>query len=192
MDDMRLWESAHALPHGRKPLAWRAEVGSQGLVAYVTHDGIHAYVRVDDKVLDAVVRIRSMPIDAWLGLDAQRRIDLLMSILKKIQSERSERKQAGSVRDPALADSNPALHEMLTAESYEDGKPRKTSTLLITVEEGGWKGRLNDRDGGQLLWVTSDCLKGVFDALEDALVAPNTPWRRDQFASPSHGKGSKK
>lgn len=85
-----------------------------------------------------------------------------------------------------LLESAPALMEYLTLTAWDDAKPRKTATLLLFVEEGQWKGCLNDRDAGRSLWVTGGSVEGVVATLEARLASGGGEWRR------SYGKGPPK
>jgi hypothetical protein len=57
---------------------------------------------------------------------------------------------------------------------------RKTGTVLVFAEQGKWKGCLNDRDGGNYAFVSSDSLLGLVDALEKGLKQGGLDWRKNK------------
>lgn len=75
----------------------------------------------------------------------------------------------------------PTLVEWLAAEQWEDKTERKTSTLLINVENGRWKGRLCDRDSNKVLWSTSDTISGLLEGFESDLTNDTGDWRDNKF-----------
>jgi hypothetical protein len=80
--------------------------------------------------------------------------------------------------DPVLMSRYPAVWEYLTLLEWEPGKPRRTSTILAFVEDGGLKCCLNDRDGSRSLWVSGASLEACLDALEVALAGEDgAGWR---------------
>jgi hypothetical protein len=85
--------------------------------------------------------------------------------------------------DDDLAKRFPALTEFLTEQVDDDGKPRVTSTLMVSAEDGRWKVCLVDRAqaGGKFdykLWVSGETLFQAFHALDGALQEGNAEWRR--------------
>jgi hypothetical protein len=85
-----------------------------------------------------------------------------------------------TVEDPKLKALYRALHEFLTEREWDDGKPRKTGTLMILVEDGWWKCWVHDRDGKASAWFTGQDLDGAMSAVEDALDAGTVAWRPDR------------
>lgn len=73
----------------------------------------------------------------------------------------------------------PALEATLLNTCYDDGKPRKTSTLLVFLHEGRLKGCLRDRDTEETAWVSGDGLTGILDALEAGLQEGALDWRKE-------------
>jgi hypothetical protein len=84
----------------------------------------------------------------------------------------------------------PTLAEWLSACQWEDGSLRVTSTLSVSVADGKWKLRINDRDGERVAFLSGDTLDGVLDSLERALVKSSVDWRHDDFAKGT-AKGKK-
>jgi len=81
--------------------------------------------------------------------------------------------------DPVLSGFYPTLTEWLTTTVWDDGKPRKTSTLLLMTENGRWKAFLHDRDGKRGFWMTAEAYEGLLGALENGLTNSSVEWRRD-------------
>jgi hypothetical protein len=84
-----------------------------------------------------------------------------------------------SVRDDVLHGWLPSLHDHLTESSWDDGKPRKTSTLMLLVENGVWKAWLHDRDRKMNAWVSGEGWEGLLEAVERALSLQTLEWRKD-------------
>lgn len=84
----------------------------------------------------------------------------------------------GDLRDEVFAATFPAIAEYLTLTKWESGKPRKTTTLTLFVEDGAFKVCVNDRDGGRVAFVTGNALGEVWDALEGGLATASLDWRR--------------
>lgn len=94
----------------------------------------------------------------------------------------------GAVSRWAAADEDlqkrcPALVEFLTEQLDDEGKPRVTSTLMVSCEDGRWKLCLTDRAqaGGKFdykLWVSGETLWEAFSSLDASLAEANADWRR--------------
>lgn len=96
---------------------------------------------------------------------------------------------AGAGPDPfdAVGANHPTLISFLIDAKYDDGSPRQTGTLTISFDLGTFRGRLNDREAGEIAFVSSDGLAGLLEAAEVGLRDDRLDWRRDQWA-----KGQKK
>lgn len=70
----------------------------------------------------------------------------------------------------------PRLHAMLTT-TVLDGKPRKTTTILLFCEAGRLKACLNDRAEGLSGFLTLDGLELVAEQLEEGLAKEDVDWR---------------
>jgi len=73
----------------------------------------------------------------------------------------------------------PRLFAHMSETRWDDGKPRKTTTLLVFVENGKWKAHVNDRDGKRGFWVTADAWEELLLAADGAIESLSTEWRRD-------------
>ena len=82
--------------------------------------------------------------------------------------------------DPALQAAHPRLHEFLTEVVWDDGKPRKTGTLMLVVEDSWWKIWLHDRDGKGSAWFTAGSMLDGLTAVEQALEDGTVAWRVDR------------
>lgn len=78
----------------------------------------------------------------------------------------------------------PVLTEWLSSSVWEDGTARVTSTLSISVGDGRWKGRVNDRDAIKVAFLSSETLEGLLDALERGLSKNLVEWKEDEFGKP--------
>jgi len=74
----------------------------------------------------------------------------------------------------------PHLHDHLTEQTWEDGKKRMTSTLLIFCEGGMWKARLNDRAVKISAWVSAESWEALLETIERGLAAESLEWRADR------------
>jgi len=106
--------------------------------------------------------------------------------LKKAQQAAKKAKKER--KDPFFAEKYEALHEYLTMTAWEDGSERVTSTISLFVDQGQWKARLNDRDGGQVAFVSAEGFIALLEALETALRDGTLDWREDRFSAKPKGK----
>lgn len=88
--------------------------------------------------------------------------------------------KGATVADEQLRKAHPKLHEFLTEAVWDDGKPRKTGTVMILVEDGWWKCWLHDRDGKGSAWFTAGTMLDALTAVEMALEAGDVSWRVDR------------
>lgn len=77
----------------------------------------------------------------------------------------------------------PALTEYMTESLRDDGKPRVTSTVTISCEDGVWKACLNDRpqhvgDWLYQLYKSADTFEGALGAIDSALQDGTAEWRK--------------
>lgn len=100
------------------------------------------------------------------------------SFLRRIGSQSTTPDGSGSSA-PFAGDALafPALVEFLASECYETGESRQTGTLTVFAEEGRWKVCLNDRDQGQVGFVTVGDLADLVLAVEEVLREGKGEWR---------------
>lgn len=71
----------------------------------------------------------------------------------------------------------PLVCEYLTADRYEDGSARRTSTITIFAEGRGFKGSLNDRDLDRVAFASSTEIEGLLALFEAKLKESSLDWR---------------
>lgn len=110
--------------------------------------------------------------------------------------QRQNRKVAGSadrvLTDPDFASHWPSLWEHLTAVKWDDGSPRRTSSLLVFSQDGVLKGMLRDQEAALCLWVAGATYQGLLDALEAGCCDPDTEWRQDRLKAGDTAKRVRK
>lgn len=74
----------------------------------------------------------------------------------------------------------PALCEWLTAGRWDDGKPRKTGTVMLVAESGTWKAWVHDRDAGRSAWLSAASIVELVQALERLCSGGPAEWRADK------------
>ena len=74
----------------------------------------------------------------------------------------------------------PTLHDFLVEREWDDGKPRKTGTVMLLVEDGWWKAWLHDRDGKGSSWFSGVDLDAVLQVVEESLDSGTVAWRPDR------------
>jgi len=84
-----------------------------------------------------------------------------------------------SLKDEVFEGFYPKLLAHLSDTAWDDGKPRKTSTLLLLVENARWKAFFHDRDGKRGFWLSAESWEWLLEALEAAVDSSSTEWRKD-------------
>lgn len=80
--------------------------------------------------------------------------------------------------DAAFTKSYPAVWEYLVVSVWPDGKARERASLLMVVEDGMWKGCVNDREHGRSLWRSGETLLALLASLDEGLRKGAGDWRR--------------
>ena len=88
------------------------------------------------------------------------------------------------VSDAVLEERCPTVLQYLQNDTYEDGSPRRTSTITLFVEDGRVKACLNDRDNDRTCFVTAESLLDVLDALEVSVLDEGTVWKEGRKPTP--------
>ncbi len=101
-----------------------------------------------------------------------------MQYVKRINDASNGLPNTPQLDDESFRLSYPALHEYLTLDHWDDGTPRRTSTLLTFCEEGQWKACLNDREAERSAWVSAEVFEDVLLALDRRLADGTVEWRR--------------
>lgn len=134
--------------------------------------------RATRRILESV-EVHSWYGPPWRGVEREERI--VAKYLKK--AEAAARKSPKRKVDPYFAEKFEALHEFLVLTEWEDKSPRETGTLTLFVDQGQWKARLNDRDGGLVVFLAAEGYIALLEALEAGLREGTLDWRVDKFAS---------
>jgi len=96
--------------------------------------------------------------------------------------------EPGVFPDPKFAERYPLLAAHMADDRWEDGKDREVSTLTYKVEDGHLVAALNDREGRQSLYRSSETMEGGCKALEKVLGSPGADWRPWSGAGKKRGK----
>lgn len=83
---------------------------------------------------------------------------------------------ADDLNCPVLRVGHPAIWDYLTIDRYDSGQSRKTSTLMVLVEEGHVKCCLNDRERNRSMWIAAMSLSEALDLIETHLDAGTGRW----------------
>lgn len=81
--------------------------------------------------------------------------------------------------DEEFGAEHPLLYEFLRETAWDDGKPRKTGTILLTVDVGTLKGVLHDRDGKRCAWFSAESMTQLLRRVDKALESDAVEWRKD-------------
>lgn len=81
------------------------------------------------------------------------------------------------------------LIEAMLKQASMDGKPRRTSTLNLSLGTDGCKVMLKDRQSHEVTWGTGESFLDALVALEERLAEGTAQWQEDNFAE---GNGKKK
>jgi hypothetical protein len=130
--------------------------------------------------------------DLWEDLSYGQKEGVIMSWLREVRRPDGPLGAGGCARDPVWMSEYPAVHDYVTAGTRDDGTVRRTSTLTLFTEHGGWKVFLNDRDSGASLCATGDTVAGALSALEVMLEGENPPWRFSDRPRPAESKRGRK
>lgn len=104
----------------------------------------------------------------------------MMGRLRKLDP--SEREGAGPPRfnDADFRATYPALAEFMFDETYEDGSPRKPSSVTIFVSDGSLKAVLKDADNDRAMWAAGDSWPDLLLTLDCLLDSEDAVWRVDR------------
>lgn len=82
----------------------------------------------------------------------------------------------------------PNLCEYLFSDCWEDGSPRRTSTLTVFGDGEGFKGSLNDRATDNVAFVSAATIEELLAVFEAKLTASSLDWRKNG----GNGQGKKR
>lgn len=138
---------------------------SRTFVVYYRRDDVLVWVEPCPHPVEMV--LESGSIERWI-----------MSFLRRKDQAEAKRAMVNAALAGEWAKKHPALWEFLTCEEYPDGSPRERSMLCLFVENGVFKGALQDRDQQQSLWASGDALESVLEALEAKVASgDDCEWR---------------
>lgn len=103
-----------------------------------------------------------------------------MQLKKRGGDQPQERQVAAPLEDDVQALGYQALVEFIRVEEWMDGSVRTPGTLLLCWGDGRWRLWLNNRDGSETAWVSSDSLEGVLSAANTGLANGDLEWRPSQ------------
>jgi len=160
-------------------LKWlNAKVERSGNVVLVTRYAPRRYKRQKPEV-----EYRwTIPLDLWLSGTLAEMEDYVVSFIRSKDQLRASSVEIPVGIDPEAQELFPGLMEYLTRAKDDNGRPRKTATMTILVQDGAWKATLNDRETGYQCWVTGGSALEAIRALEAAVCDPRTVWRANPFA----------
>lgn len=81
--------------------------------------------------------------------------------------------------DEAFFVEYPDLYEFMSETVWDDGKPRKTGTMVIAVEGRVIKASVHDRDGRRSAWVTAEEFATLLKRIDEGLRSDALDWRKD-------------
>jgi len=90
--------------------------------------------------------------------------------------------------DEAFAKKFPALAEFLSLEDWGEGQERTRGTLTLFWEEGQFKASVNDRDAGQVAFVSKRAFQELLAAVEKGLATDSLDWRGGQRKGNQKGR----
>ena len=129
------------------------------------------------------VRQFHVPRAVWEGVsDDQREGWLEMALRKPGKDQAAGPRPAQQTVE--LFGECPTLRSYLLDRKFEDGTPRVTGTFTVFLNDQGWLGCiLKDRDGDRALFGVGATLEELGSAIEEQLIADETPWRADRLAT---------
>ena len=98
-------------------------------------------------------------------------------IVKRPTDSQSGASLRATLAEDKVLSKYPALLSYLADTTYDDGAARETSAFSLFLDDGVWKGALNDKDLRRSLYVTGLTFTEVLIALDKQCQAPNADWR---------------
>lgn len=102
-----------------------------------------------------------------------------MGLLKKIMRKQPGPGEGIPIGDFPELSGFPILFEFLTADKWEDGTSRVPGAFTLFEQGGRLKASLNDKDGGNVAFITLRGSETIWEQLEHALTSDQTDWREN-------------
>lgn len=74
----------------------------------------------------------------------------------------------------------PTLHDFLTLTGW-GGKGREAGSVTLFAQDGKFKAVVNDKDGGNIAFVSGDSVAGLLEAMDKGLKGGHLDWRANKF-----------
>lgn len=132
------------------------------------------------------------PLWYWESLASTEVDEFMGGYFDRAKKVAEEKGKAGPLKDPTFLRDYPLLAEVLTARTEVGGRDQNRCSMSIFVHDGLWKVVLRDKQDQTCLWVASQTLAKLFDAVETALESPETEWRLDRYQGHETAKRVKK
>lgn len=117
------------------------------------------------------------PLSAVVDMTTEQLREMIVSLLRKLSPEERDKSAPATLTDPELRACYPNLYEYLATMTYEDGTPRKASSLTLFVADGQIKAVLKDPDNNRSIWSSGDTMEAMLLALDAMLESPDAVWR---------------
>jgi len=97
--------------------------------------------------------------------------------MKKALQAHPKQAERGEWPDEAFKKKYPALCEYMSDDKWEDGSPRKVSSVSLKFQDGLVLATLNDQDGNRGLYRAAPSVHEALTALDKAAIDPGADWR---------------
>jgi hypothetical protein len=106
----------------------------------------------------------------------------VMRKVRKLRPEERQEAATNQVKDPEFEASYPVMFEFMTSEIYEDGQPRKPSSMTVFTSDGLFKAVLKDPDNARSMWASGDNFEELLGTMELLLDSDDSVWRNERVA----------
>lgn len=157
------------------------------LPRWLSSSGLHVYRRGNLFMVIRRPRWGFTRWEGWFTLPEVWRVDLhdlfvkeVCSVLKRSAVANVEGASVGIADGGEFSLLYPTLWEHLTQSVWDDGTPRKPSSITIFSDGPVMKCVLKDKEAALCLWLACPSMDGLFVLAEAALNDPATVWRLDR------------
>jgi len=98
----------------------------------------------------------------------------------KRPTDNPKEKAGSKVVDEVLRGWLPDLHEFLTENQWDDGKARKTGTMMILTQDGVWKAWIHDTDLRVSGWVSAESWESLLETVNRGFGENSISWKADK------------